>query len=432
MHIKHRQSCRICGNPYLTEVIDLGEQYLQGTFEKGDLPVSHRKIPNKLVRCDVSKYENACGLVQTAHTVPPSVMYSNYWYQSSISKTMRDHLKSIANQGLEKWNNALSTFVTTGFKRKYKPGVLDIAANDLCLLKSYPEDSIAEAVGIDPCNITHDSHDEKIKILNDFYPSRFLKYQKFDIITSIAMFYDLEDPNAFVKQIHKNLRAEGIWCFEMAYLPFILDNLCFDTFCSEHLEHYHLAPIEYLLKKNDMQVVDAYLNDTNGGSIQIWATHEGCPLYDSAESQNRLLRLRLAEFDRELDTPRPYKLFASRVFDIKHRLSSMITGLKKEGKTIHLYGASTKCNTLIQYCDLDNTMIPYAWERSEVKWGAKTVGTNIEIISEEEGRKLKPDYVLVGPWHFKKEILEREADTINRLGIKFIFPLPDIEVIDHV
>lgn len=417
MNIKFRSTCRICGNPHLADVIDLGEQFLQGAFVKeGYTKPSFRKVPNKIVRCDTSKSESACGLVQTKHTVPPEIMYANYWYQSGVSYTMKAHLESIVNRALS-------------FKKNPKE-ILDIACNDGTLFNYYPKNIIK--YGIDPSNVTGRVKDNDAKIINELFPSEKLKSlgNKFDIITSIAMFYDLDDPKTFVENISLHLQPNGIWCFEMAYLPYILENLCYDTIVSEHLEHYHLAPIEYLLNRCGLKLFDIYKNDINGGSIQCWATHSDCFEFDSEEGKQRISSVRAKEFDLALDDDKPYEIFRQKVSIQRYELTKLLDNIRSEGKRIHLYGASTKANTLLGYCGIDTNYIEYAAERSKEKWGAKTI-SGIKIISEEESRKLRPDYYLVGPWHFREEILQREKDIINS-GIKFIFPLPSVTIIDKV
>lgn len=420
MNIKHRQTCRICGNTHLKDVIDLGYQNLQGSFIKeGKGQTSLRKIPNKIVRCDVSKNENACGLVQTLHTIPPKIMYSNYWYESSISKTMRDHLKSIVEK---------ATNIVKNPKR-----VLDIAMNDGTLLLNYGEG--ISLYGVDPSDITKKAKEKypNIKIYNDLFPCQEMEKDNlsisFDVITSIACFYDLDDPLDFCINIKKLLSDKGVWIFEMAYLVDIIENLCYDTFCSEHLAHYHLAPVECLLKKAGLRLVYAENNDINGGSICCYAVKNSNFEYDTQDRNDALMRLRFKEFDMALDEDCVYENFKNRIVSQKYEL---VKFLKQEvlnnKKIVHLYGASTKVNTLLGYCleGDTNKYIKYAAERSIEKLGAETLN-GIKIISEEESRQMKPDYYLVGPWHFKNEILQREIDAINN-GIKFIFPLPKFSI----
>ena len=417
MNLKHRQTCRICGNENLVEVIDLGDQYLQGSFvKKGMNSPTTRKIPTRLMRCDVSKSEDACGLVQTSVSVPTNVLYSNYWYQSAISKTMRDHLKGIVDEGLSFLPNASS--------------VMDIAANDGTLLGYYrPEVS---KVAVDPSDIARKIKLENCNVINDVFPSNRINDINFDIITSIAMFYDVENPYDFVNAIKERLAWNGIWIVEVAYLPATLKQVSYDTIVHEHLMYYSLATLERVFEDVGMKVVKVNLNSINGGSIRCVVTHNDCFVHDDVENFDDINEIRVKEFDLALDTDTPYELFRSRVVLQKYELTKLISEIRAKGGVIHQYGSSTKANTLLQYCGLDHTIIPYAWERSPEKIGAKTLGTNIRIISEEEGRAIHPDYVLVGPWHFKEEILKREADTINKLGIKFIFPLPSVEVVGHV
>lgn len=413
MNIKHRQSCRICGNFKLKEVVNLGDQFLQGCFVKDGVQPSRRKVPNLLVRCDVSQDEGACGLVQTAHTIPPYIMYSNYWYKSGISDTMTRHLQSITQLAMEK----------VGVNKKTR--VLDIACNDGTLLNFYP--NRLKRVGIDPSDITNKiAPQENQTIINDFFPSSRLEGSQFDIITSIAVFYDLESPESFVRKIEELLSPNGIWCVEVAYLPFILENLCYDTIVSEHLEHYHLAPLEYLFDMCGLKLVDVYLNDTNGGSVQCWVAKKCCAKFDNAEAQKRMFDLRLKEFDTALDSEKPYEIFRQQIFAQKYQLVRLLKEIRAKGQTIHLYGASTKANTLLGFCEIDKDIIQFASERSPEKWGAETI-SGIKIISEADSRAMRPDYYLVGPWHFKQEILAREKQIMAQ-GTKFIFPLPKVEV----
>jgi len=413
MNIKHKQTCRICGNPNLKEVIDLGDQYFQGSFIKeGVQNPPKRKTPNLIVRCDTSKYENACGLIQTKHTIPPHILYSNYWYQSGISYTMRNHLANIVDEALK---------IT-----KVKSGkVLDIASNDNTLLRKYPKDFIK--YGIDPSDIASKQTDKDINVINDLFPTKLLKDKNFDIVTSIACFYDVEDPKTFSLEVKKILNPNGIWIFEVAYWPSMLENLSYDSIVNEHIIHYHLAPLELMFKDINLKIFNAYKTTTNGGSIMVYVCHEDCNLYDSEQSKNNLTNIRIQEFDALLDEEDTYVLFRDNVYEQKKDLINLIKDLKSKNKTIHIYGASTKLNTILNFCEIGKELIEYASERSPEKWGAETI-SGIKLISEEESRKMKPDYYLVGPYHFKNEILEREKE-IRQLGTKFIFPLPKVEII---
>jgi hypothetical protein len=413
MNIKHRHSCRICGNPHLTQVIDLGNQFFQGSFVKDGVPnPPTRKTPNVVVRCDTSKYENACGLIQTAHTIPPQILYTNYWYQSGISMTMRNHLKNIVKEALE----------ITGFKQG---SVLDIASNDNTLLRNYSEQFVK--FGVDPSDIARKQTDSDITVVNDIFPTPAVSGKMFDIITSIACYYDVEDPRDFAIKVKEILSRDGIWIFEVAYWPSMLKNLSYDSIVNEHIIHYHLAPLEILFKSIGLKIFNAIKTTTNGGSIKIFVCHADCQKYDSQEYKNNLNAIRMEEFDGALDEDSTYEDFRRRVYEQKDRLIALIKKIKEDGKKVHIYGASTKLNTILNFCGIDSCMIEFAAERSPEKWGAKTI-SGIKLIPEEESRSMNPDYYLVGPYHFKEEILEREKESRSK-GTKFIFPLPELTII---
>lgn len=417
MHLIRRQTCRVCGSKALTPVITLGQQFLQGSFVKpGEMDPPLRQIELSIVRCDPTKDERACGLLQMEHTVPPAILYSNYWYRSGTNQTMRDHLKGIVTSALER--NPIQ-----------KGLVLDIGCNDGTLLRAYPE--AIEKFGVDPSNVAQ-SGKGNYTVVQDIFPSpeltKLIGGRKFDIITSIAMFYDLEDPVGFVKSIRDHLSENGVWIFEMSYMPLMLKQNSYDTICHEHLEYYHLAAIETILKLSGMKVIDATLNDINGGSIRCYATHHTSFQYKNEEASERLQNLRREEFDLELDTDKPFKHFQDRINVHREELNILLKKLKKEGKKIHIYGASTKGNTILQWCGIDHRIIDVAAERNPDKFGARTLGTDIPIVSEEESRKMKPDYYLVLPWHFQDEFIDREKETIKN-GTSMIFPLPYVRIV---
>jgi SAM-dependent methyltransferase len=417
MHLTHRKSCRVCGSSALTTVIDLGEQYLQGSFVKPgkELPPM-RKIPTVLVRCDPTRDEKACGLLQMVHSVPPKILYAAYWYRSGTNQTMRNHLKGIANEAADMIG-------------KRSARVLDIGCNDGTLLKSYPGEFVK--FGVDPSDVAQEVGAE-IKVAQDVFPSAELAAisngERFDIITSIAMFYDLEDPVAFVEHVREALAREGIWIFEMSYMPTMLKMDSYDTICHEHLEYYSLATLENIVSRGGLKIVRACLNDINGGSVRCYATHLDNFRFRNPVADRYLDVLRQEEFDLELDTDKPYRNFQERIERHRDELMTLLRRLKSGGKKIHVYGASTKGNTLLQWCGIDHSLVDLAAERNPDKYGARTLGTDIPIVSEEDSRRMKPDFYLVLPWHFKKEFLEREKDTLAS-GIGMIFPLPTVEVV---
>jgi SAM-dependent methyltransferase len=415
MHIRTRNTCRVCGSDELKKVIDLGPQYLQGSFIKpGKEMPSSRKINCTLVRCNPEKDENACGLLQMEHSVPPEILYASYWYRSGTNNTMRMHLKGITE-------TVVPLFNITDLR------VLDIGCNDGTLLGFYPDSY--KKYGCDPSDIATEV--KHATVVQDLFPSdqlnSLLQGNKLDIITSIAMFYDLENPVEFVRNIKAALSPEGVWVFEMSYMPDMLRLDSYDTICHEHLEYYSYAVLERICKMAGMNIFRISFNDINGGSIRCYATHRENGRYHFPEDQQLINEIRQKEFDLELDTDRPYIEFTNRINKLRSELYGLLITLKKEGKKIHIYGASTKGNTILQWCGLDNSIIDFAAERNPDKYGARTLGTNIPIISEAESRAMNPDYYLVLPWHFKEEFVQREKEAIEK-GTGFIFPLPKIEI----
>lgn len=415
-----RNTCRICGSRALTTVVSLGDQYIAGAFSGPDgKPPVQRRIPLDLVRCDPGQDQDACGLVQLRHSVPPRILYRAYFYRSGVNQTMRDHLAGIT-QMAEKT-----------VKLQAGDLVVDIGCNDGTLLKSYRTQGL-RIVGIDPAtNIVEYARKNGVQVVNDFFSAEALRSvypdEKAKVITSIAMFYDLENPHKFVGDIKTVLHERGIWILELSYLPLMLKMNSFDTICHEHLEYYSLAPMERLFAEHDLEVVDVTLNDINGGSFRIAVGHKG-KVAPTDEARDRVQMLRLQEFELALDTDAPYAVFRKNIEKIRKDLRAFLTKAKKQKKLVHGYGASTKGNTILQFCGLTPDLLPAIADRNPVKWGSLTISTNIPIISEDDSRKQKPDYYLVLPWHFMAEFKKREADFLKRGG-KFVLPMPEVHIV---
>lgn len=440
MHPKYIKTCRVCGNSALVPVIDLGEQFLQGSFVKSGQPMPpRRKLPTQLIRCDVTQSDSACGLLQMAHTYPPEVLYANYWYRSGINDTMRRHLGGIVNALLPLLppprpplpSPLLSPGESNGGSNGGKPlTVLDIGCNDGTLLRHYPAGT--RLFGVDPSDIARSIGDD-VFLVNTVFPSKqamsLLGKERFNVITSIAMFYDLEDPIGFAKGVASLLADDGIWCLEMSYMPLMLLQNAFDTICHEHLEYYSLAALERILRAAGFRIFKVELNSINGGSIRCYACNENNTGLGGVEDNDNMRRLRLAEFSMCLDTDAPYAAFQERIEGLKERAQTLMRDIMSRRQSVHVYGASTKGNVLLQWYGLDRAFIEAAADRNPEKDGACTLGTEIPIISEERSRAAGPDYYLVLPWHFKAEFLRREEAAI-RNGSSFIFPLPELCIVD--
>lgn len=409
MILQRRTTCRVCGCK-LVPAIDLGEQWLQGSFLKEGRPrPPTRTVPMRLLRCDPLADERACGLLQAEYTVLPEVLYTIYWYRSATNTTMRGHLAEIARELAESFQGVTVC------------SVLDIGCNDGTLLRAFPPGWIRH--GIDPSNAVFDADAaEGLKVVRGYFPSDKVSGM-YDVVTSIAMFYDLDDPVEFARQVKKRLQPEGVWCFEVAYLPAMLAAGSYDTICHEHIEYYSLATIGRILHDAGLTLHDVSFNGINGGSARCFASH----VESGRVPSERLTSARIIEFDMRLEEQKPYAVFQSRAELHRHELVKLIRPICRNGKTIHLYGASTKGNTLLQWCGLDHRLINAAADRNPDKVGAQTLN-GIPIISEAASRVQKPAAYLVLPWHFKKEFMERERATVAA-GTKMIFPFPEIEVL---
>ena len=417
--MKTWNNCRVCGGP-LDPILSLGEQYVS-TFLAPDQP-DGPKAPLELVLCQ------QCRLLQLRHTVPGGMMYQNYWYRSGTNQTMRDALADI------------SASAAKLVHLKATDSVLDIGCNDGTLLSSYTVPGLYK-IGFDPAqNLAVFSRKVADKVVVGFFDGDGfladpdLQERRPKVVTSIAMFYDLEDPKKFVSDIQRIMHPEGVWIVQMSYLPLMLKQNDFGNICHEHLEYYSLQSLEYLLDLHGFSVVDAQLNDVNGGSIRAFIRNRAADpnaLGDEAyrkQAEDRVSRLRESEAELGLDRATPYREFAERVQGIKRQVCDFIKDQVEQKKKVFVYGASTKGNTMLQYFGLDNSVIKAAAERNPDKWGMVTVGTRIPIISEAEARAAKPDYFLVLPWHFIEEFKAREHDYLSSTG-KFIVPLPQFVLI---
>ena len=416
MILKPRTTCRICNSTQLSTIMSLGDQHIAAyTPRASDPNPILDKFPLELIRCT----EPDCGLVQLRHSTPGNVLYERYFYRSGINKTMTENLKEIAMQAISK------------VELQDNDIVLDIGCNDGTLLKNYQGKNL-RSVGIDPAkNMAEFSKECGADIIVDYFNSKSFtdhySNEKAKIITSISMFYDLEDPNEFVSDIVNILAKDGVWVIELKYLSTMIFQNAFDNIVHEHIEYYHFSVIEYMLKKHGLKAVDVSLNDSNGGSIRVFVKHAN-QLVDE-NSEKHLLDLRSSEKKLNLNTAQPYEEFFQKCKELKSKTMSFIKNEVRNGKKIHAYGASTKGNTILQYYELDDNLIDAIADRNPDKWNRKTIGTNLEIISEEKSRSLKPDYFLILPWHFLEEFREREQEFFKNGG-KFIVPLPDFKIIE--
>ena len=400
------KNCRSCKSTHLIKVYSLGKQSLTGVFPpkkntnitKGDL---------SMIIC------NKCKLLQLQHNFNPDEMYgSNYGYMSSLNKSMVSHLKMKALNLKKKYN------------LKIKNNILDIGSNDGTFLSYF--NNKFKLFGCDPTIKKFKNFYRKdIKQIPLFFSSKHFENKKFDLITSISMFYDLPDPLDFAQQIHSILHEKGIWHIELSYMPMMIKNTSYDTICHEHLEYYSLKSLKYLLDRANLKIVNLSFNQINGGSIELdivkkKSTHKECTHLINWVLESEKLN-KYNDIERQ-------KAFFKECKNHKYLLKKLLLTLKKQNKKILGYGASTKGNVLLQYCGINSKILDNIAEVNKFKFNKFTPGTKIKIISEKKAKQKKPDYLLVLPWHFKDHIVKREQKFLKEGG-KLIFPLPDIEII---
>ena len=396
-----RSTCRLCGSGDLKDVLSLGEQYIND-FVPPDRVGQGLKAPLDLVLC------SKCTLIQLRHTAPQELLYRRfYWYRSGVTDTMRRALCDITR--------AIEEMVSL----KAGDVVLDIGANDGTLLASYGVEGILR-VGCEPAdNLIDLLRKNADVVMHEFWEyetymnlGKKERFGKAKVITAIGMFYDLENPNQFIGDAQKALAEDGVFVAQLMCLAPMLEKNDIGNICHEHLEYYSLESLKFMFESNGLEIFKIEENDINGGSYRIFARHDkgtGIPL-------------------NEKYTLEDLRAFGRRLEENRDKCVNFITQEVLKGKTVYVYGASTKGNVILQYYGLDSTLIKAAAERSPEKWGKYTIGSWIPIVSEEEARQAKPDYFLVLPWAFFNEFYEREKDW-RVGGGQFIVPLPEFRVV---
>ena len=404
--------CRACGSEYLKSIISLGEQYVSNFIKSEE--EQGEKVPLELVLC-----EN-CKLLQLKHNAPASSMWNEqYWYKSAINPIIRENLTEIVRNA-EKLINLESGDT-----------VIDIGCNDGTLFSKYKNPNL-HFVGYEPCkNVAEEARKKGYNIINDFFnldyglPSNM----KAKVITAISMFYDLEDPNKFLQDIKKCLDPNGLFIIQQNYVLGMLEQNAFCNVVHEHREFYSLISLTNLLDRHGFEIFDIELNDINGGSIKTYIKLKENKILEGFEgASGRILKQQEKEKEMKLDTPKPYEDFAKRISYIKERIIFFLKKERAKGMTIGGCGASTRGNTILQYFGITPDLISCIAEANPDKWGLKTVGSLIPIVSIDEMKELNPDYQFVLIWHLYLGLMDKEKEYLENGG-KFILPLPEFKVI---
>ncbi len=395
MEIKPIEKCRVCGSTDLERLFSLGELYISTFVEKpGD---NIGKAPLTLLWC------NNCTLVQLEHTAPQELMYSgHYWYRSGLNKVIIDDLKEISEAAAK----------TVSLKDGEI--VLDIGANDGTLLSFYPKNCLK--VGCEPAtNLVDELKRHADRIITDFWSyDRFQQifgFKKAKIITAIGMFYDMENPNQFIRDATKALDENGIFIAQLMTSKPMLKQNDLGNICHEHIEYYSYKSLKYLFEKNGLEIFKVEENSINGGSYRLFARH-----YKGGS----------VEYPEGI-TKESYLKFAENIEKNKEDLMNFVKGALKEGKKIYGYGASTKGNTILQYYGLNSIHIKGIAEISKEKFGKYTVGTDIPIMEELKAKE-DADFLIIFPYAFKDSFVKREKEWLEKGG-KFVVPLPKVEII---
>lgn len=400
------KQCRVCKNDNLEDVINIGDQIITSRFPVyGDN--STPSTPIILCLCKM------CGLLQLKYSVNGSELYEyEYGYRSGISNTMRSHLKAYQEEIVSKVN------------LKENDVIVDIGSNDSTMLQFY--DKSLKRIGVDPTGKQFSQYYGDVSLIPNYftldnfrsvYPSLKAK-----VVSSISMFYDLPDPVQFAKDIYAILEDDGIWTCEQSYLLTMLDRNSIDTICHEHLEYYSLHVIKYIAEQANFKIIDVKFNECNGGSFRIYFSKSGSEYKESSVVEDILAN----ELKRDLQNPKTYTDFMSNCDGEIKQLTNLIQHVNSSGQKIYIYGASTKGNCLLQYANIGEDKLPFAVERNLSKVG-KMTSTGIPIISEETMRETPPEYLLVLPWHFRDEIIQREATYLENGG-QLVFPFPKFEI----
>ncbi|HWZ95969.1 MAG TPA: class I SAM-dependent methyltransferase [Opitutaceae bacterium] len=403
--------CRLCRSANLASLLDLGEQCFTGVFPKS----VHDPVPSG--RLELAKCGH-CDLVQLMHSFDSAQLYGHtYGYRSGLNGSMVHHLESIVHGIVGRVGLAHGDLV------------IDIGSNDGTTLRAYPDRGL-DFLGIDPTGEKFKRfYPSDVRVVPDFFSAAAVKNavgpKKAKVVTSIAMFYDLEDPGEFMKEVVSVLAKDGVWVFEQSYLGSMLQTNSYDTICHEHLEYYGLKQIHRMTEAAGLKIMDVTFSDANGGSFRITVSSQDSPYPENAA----LVQSILEKEDRGgLYSLPTYEKFATRVEAHKKAVHQFFARAKAERAHVLGYGASTKGNVLLQYCGVHTRDLACIADVNEDKFGSFTPGTLIPIVSEATAHQMKPDYFFVLPWHFRAGILQRE-NLFREAGGKLVFPLPELEIV---
>jgi len=404
--VNHRNTCRGCGSLNLVPILDLGDVPLAGGFlTEKDIP-RERKFPLKIYYC------RDCGLVQVLDVIDPSKLFKEYFYVSSVIKSLSEHFQRYSDYLLEKYLN------------KKDSKILEFGCNDGVLLQYFKDCKNVRAFGVDPSeNVTKIAKDKGLEVYTSYFNkdiSRKLKKNigKVDVVTGSNVFAHVDDIQEIIDAAKIILKNDGVFIVEVHYLKDLIEKNQYDTTYHEHLCYYSVTALHNIFKKSKMKLIDIDHLEMHGGGIRVTAVKESSirPVCSSVQD--------FIENEKSINMDSLIK-FGESCKKHKKDLLKLMSSLKSEGARIVGYGAPGRGTILLNYCGIDEKYLDYIVDISPLRAGKLMPGVHIPIYGLEKARDNPPDYFFVLAWNYYESIRSQEEDLIKK-GVKFILPLPQI------
>jgi len=410
-HIKTRNTCRLCGDRNLKKIIDLGLLPLAGGFLRKEEIGKEKKYPLRVFICE------ECGLFQVIDVISAELLFKDYRYTSSTTRTLSEHFEEYASEMVFRFLNGDSF-------------VVEIGSNDGVLLAPLKKLGI-NAIGIDPAvNIVKIARRRGLNIINDFFnvrnAKRILKnYGKANVIVSNNTLAHIDNMDEILKGIKLLLDENGVLIFEVQYVLDLIKYLQYDFIYHEHLCYYSLKPIVKFLDRYDMKIFDIKRIPIHGGSIRVYVANKLNKKYETSQKASKMLeiekRMGLYNYESLLN-------FAKKIDQHREALVKILKTLKAKGKTIGVYGASGRSVILTNYAGIGKNYLEYVIDASSERYGRLMPGTHVKIVPPAYFREHPTDIILVTAWNYRDEILKKEKWFLEKRG-KVIIPLPKIEIL---
>ncbi len=406
--IKHRNTCRGCGGKNLTLFLDLGNVPLAGGFLTSEEIAAEKKFPLKVYYCQ------DCGLAQVIDVVDPSVLFKEYFYVSSVIKSLSSHFQKYAE------------YLTEKYLTKKNSKILEFGCNDGVLLQYFKDHENIRAFGVDPSeNVTEIAKNKGLEVYTSYFDKNIAeslrkKIGKVDVVTGSNVFAHVDDIQEIIEAAKIILKTEGVFIVEVHYLKDLVRRTQYDTTYHEHLSYYSVTALQNIFKRAGMRLIDVVHLDMHGGGLRAVAVKK---------SSKRPVSVSVSSFIEDEKSINLESLLKFGEDCKKHKVSllNLLKKLKKEGSTIVGYGAPGRGAILLNYCQINENFLDYIVDVSPLRAGKLMPGVHIPIYGLEKARKNPPDYFLVLAWNYYDSIREQEKDLISK-GVKFILPLPEIRI----